>query len=79
MPLIGKPIKDKLINFKWPSDKDLVEHDFETPPKLIKVRSKGVERSELTGIQMIFSNGIESAFIDAKHPYVKDTQTFDVV
>lgn len=79
LPLIGKSIKQKQINFKWPSEKDLIEHDFETAPRLLKVKSKGVERSELTGLQMIFEKGIESTFVDAKHPYVKDTQTFDIV
>ena len=50
MPMIGKPIKKQQINFRWPTDQDLIKHDLETPPQLIAVNSKGVERSELTGI-----------------------------
>ena len=62
-----------MINFRWPSDKDIQELDQAKPLRLIQVKSKGVERSELTGMQLIFASGIESTFVDAKHPYVKET------
>lgn len=78
LPLIGKPVKPKMINFKWPTEKELSELDLDQPPALVAVNSKGVERSELTGIQLIFANDVKSSFIDAKHPYVKETQKFEV-
>ena len=78
MPLIGKPCKPKQINYRWPNEKELVELDLHEPLTLTAVNSKGVERSELTGIQLEFLNGLKSRFIDAKHPYVKDVQNFAV-
>lgn len=50
LPMMGKAIKKNQVNFKWPEQKDLTEFDMDAPPKLLKVNSKGVERSELTGI-----------------------------
>ena len=60
-----KELKDSEIDFIWPTEKDLQK--MKLPLKLKEIRTRGVTNSCLTGIQLVFHNGIESPVFDTQH------------
>ena len=50
----------------WPSISELEELNLSEPLRLKEVRTKGVLNYELTAIQLVFNNGVETPWMDSK-------------
>ena len=50
----------------WPSVSELEELNLSEPLRLKAVRTKGVLNHELTAIQLVFNNGVETEWMDSK-------------
>ena len=56
------------INFRWPSEADLANLNLTEPPKLVQIRTKGVQNCPMTAIQLVFADGLVSPLFDTNHP-----------
>jgi len=63
----GNALTESANNFRWPTEDDLKQLNLLEPLKLKEVRTKGPQNGDLTAIQLVFQNGIESPLFDAKH------------
>ena len=71
----GNPLAAADINFRWPTKEDLTRLNINEPLILKEVRTKGVQGDDLTAIQLVFQNGIESPLFDGKHPRATELST----
>lgn len=59
LPAFKKPLDDSRITFRWPKMEDIQALQLTEPLKLTAIRVRG-EHGLITGIQLVFKNGIES-------------------
>ena len=74
LPNFGQQLKDSEITFEWPKLADIQQLILTEPLRLTSVLTDFSRNSELNGIQLKFSNGIESPLFGQKSDSDKTTE-----
>jgi len=68
MPFFGRSIgpeeKKRASTFRWPTENIMNNLKLLVPLELKEIRTKGVEKYALTGIQLVFTSGMMTPFFD---------------
>ena len=73
---MGEQHKENQVNFRWPKLEDLQALNLTEPLVLAEIRVKGVVDYDLTAIQLVFQNGIESPLFDSNNANATELQTY---
>ena len=78
LPFNGVQPDNSKIDFRWPKIEDLKALNLTGPLKLTQIRVKGRVNDDITAIQLVFRDGIESPLFECNNNSATGLKTYDV-